>query len=144
MVGPILAQVMVSPSRRPGTLTIVSLERDILERTRTIVVVGCSRHPNKAAHSVPAAMQGAGYRIVPVNPGADEILGERVYSSLEELPEDVALDLVNVFRPSEEATEVVRRAVDAGAGAIWLQQGIRSAEGRRLAADAGTAFVEDT
>lgn len=122
----------------------MSLERDILERARTIVVVGCSRHPNKAAHSVPAAMQGAGYRIVPVNPGADEILGERAYPSLDELPDDIEVDLVDVFRPSGQATEVVRRAVDAGAGAIWLQQGIRSPDGRRLAAEAGIPYVEDT
>ncbi len=115
--------------------------REVLERTDAIAVVGCSRDPRKAAYSVPAAMQSAGYRIIPVNPNADEILGEKAYPTLLDVPEDV--DLVNVFRPSEQATEVVRRAVEVGAKAIWLQQGIVSAEGRRLADEAGIPYIED-
>lgn len=115
--------------------------RTILERAETIAVVGCSRDPGKAAHAVPRAMQAAGFRIVPVNPHADEILGAKVYPSVAEIPEEI--DLVNVFRPSDEAGEVVRRAIAAGAKAIWLQLGIASHEGRRLAAEAGIPYVED-
>lgn len=115
--------------------------RTILECAETIAVVGCSRDPAKAAHAVPRAMQGAGFRIVPVNPEADEILEEKAYPSITDVPDEI--DVVNVFRPSEQATEVVRRAVDAGAKAIWLQLGIVSPEGRRLAAEAGIPYVED-
>lgn len=115
----------------------------LLRETSTIVVVGCSRHRSKAAHSVPAAMRSAGYRIVPVNPYADEILGERAHPSLDDLPDDVDVDLVNVFRPSGEASEVVRRAIAAGARAVWLQQGIRSDEAREAAERAGIGYIED-
>lgn len=116
--------------------------REVLERTETIAVVGCSRNPHKAAHSVPAAMQAAGYRIIPINPHADEILGEKAYPTLYDVPEE--LDLVNVFRPSDQATEVVRRAIQVRAKAIWLQQGIDSAEGRHMAEDAAIPYIEDT
>src|SRR4051812_50197181 len=79
-----------------------------------------------------------GWRIIPVNPYVDEIWGERAYPLLAEIPEPV--DLVNVFRPSAEATDVVRQAIDIGAHAVWLQLGISSPEGRRLATEAGPRY----
>jgi predicted CoA-binding protein len=115
--------------------------RQILADSTTIAVVGISRDPRKTAHAVPRQMQRHGWRIIPVNPYADEILGERCYRSLAEIGERV--DLVNVFRPSEQATEVVRQAIETGAGAVWLQEDIRSPEGRRLAEAAGVDYVED-
>jgi predicted CoA-binding protein len=115
--------------------------RQILAESATIAVVGASRDPAKVAHSVPRQMQRHGWRIIPVNPHADEIFGERCHRSLAEIGEPV--DLVNVFRPSADATEVVREAVAAGARAVWLQQDIRSPEGRRLAEAAGIDYVED-
>jgi predicted CoA-binding protein len=108
----------------------------------TIAVVGASRDRFKTAHSVPAQMQRHGWRIIPVNPYADQIFGERAYRRLADLPEPV--DLVNVFRPSADATAVVREAIAIGAPAVWLQLDIVSPEGRRLAEKAGIDYVEDT
>lgn len=114
----------------------------ILTRYDTITVVGASRAPAKAAHSVPAHMQRHGWRIIPVNPHADEIFGERAYRTLADIP-DGPIGLVNVFRPSRDATDVARQAVAAGASALWLQQGIVSAEAHRIADEGGLAYVED-
>jgi uncharacterized protein len=115
--------------------------QQILAEARVIAVVGASRDPRKAAHSVPVQMQRYGWRIVPVNPYADELFGERVYRSVADIPHPV--DLVTVFRPSADAVDVVRDAVAAGAPAVWLQLDIRSAEARRIAAEAGVDYVED-
>ena len=113
----------------------------ILTRYDTITVVGASAAPAKAAHSVPAHMQRHGWRIIPVNPHADEILGERVHRTLAEVPEQVGL--VDVFRPSWQAPDIARQAVAAGATAVWLQLGIVSAQARALAEGAGLLYVED-
>ncbi len=115
--------------------------REILEQAESVAVVGCSTDPDKTAHRIPAQLQAAGYRIIPVHPSADEVLGERAYRALADIPEPV--DLVNVFRPSEEAPEIARQAVAIGAKALWLQVGIRSDEARRIAAEAGMGYVED-
>lgn len=115
--------------------------RDILRDAVTIAVVGASRHPGKAAHSVPYQLLQHGWRVIPVNPYVEELWGERCYPVLAEIPEPV--DLVNVFRPSADATEIVRQAIEIGAKAVWLQLGIVSSEGRQMAADAGIGYVED-
>ena len=86
-------------------------------------------------------MQLHGWRIIPVNPFADELFGEKVYTTLAEIPEPV--DIVDVFRPSEDAAAVARQAAEIGAKALWLQQGIVSDEARRIAEAAGMDFVED-
>lgn len=114
---------------------------EILETARTIAVVGASRDPDKAGGSVPAGLQHRGFRIIPVNPYAETLFGERVYRSLLDIPEKV--DLVDVFRPAEDAPEIARQAAAIGAGALWLQLDIRSDEARRIAADAGMDYVED-
>ena len=113
----------------------------ILTGYDTITVVGASGSPDKAAHSVPAHMQRHGWRIIPVNPHADEILGERVYRVLSDIPEQVGL--VDVFRPPDQTPDIARQAVAAGATALWLQLGIASAEARAIAEDAGLLYVED-
>jgi predicted CoA-binding protein len=117
----------------------------IVERILTsydvITVVGASGSPDKAAHSVPAHMQRHGWRIIPVNPHADEILGERAYRVLGDIPEQVGL--VDVFRPPDQTPDIARQAVAAGATALWLQLGIASAEARAIAEDAGLLYVED-
>ncbi len=115
--------------------------RDILESASTIAVVGLSTSPFKDAHRIPAAMQALGYRVIGVHPTATELLGERAYQSLRDIPEPV--DLVNVFRPALEAVDVVREAAAIGAPAVWLQLGIRSAEAAKIAADVGMDYVED-
>lgn len=115
--------------------------REILERSDTIAVVGSARTTDKPSGGVPADLQRRGFRIVPVNPKADEILGERAYASLAEVDEPV--DVVEVFRPAEEAPEIARQAVAIGARTLWLQLGIVSDEARRIAEEAGLDFVQD-
>lgn len=115
--------------------------QQLLADAKVIAVVGASRDPRKAAHSVPLQMQRYGWRIIPVNPHADELFGEKVYRSVGEIPFPV--DLVDVFRPAEDAVDVVRDAVAAGAPAVWLQLDIVSAEARRIATEAGLDYVED-
>jgi uncharacterized protein len=113
----------------------------ILREYGTIAVVGLSRDPNKAAHAIPARMQQAGFRVIPVNPQLDSILGEKSYPTLLAVPEPV--EVVLVFRPSAEAAAVAKDAVAIGAKALWLQQGIVSAEARKLAEAASMLYVED-
>ena len=115
--------------------------RDILCDALTIAVVGASRYPEKAAHSVPYQLLKHGWRVIPVNPNVEELWGERCYPVLAEIPEPV--DLVNVFRPSGQAAAVVRDAAAIGAKAVWLQQGIVSPQGRKMAETAGIDYVED-
>ena len=115
--------------------------KQLLEASRTIAVVGASRDPSKAGGHIPQDLKDRGFRIIPINPDADELFGEKVYASLSEVPEDI--DVVEVFRPSEEAADIAREAVEAGAIALWLQAGIESQEARKIAEDAGLAFVEN-
>ncbi len=113
----------------------------LLRTYGTITVVGASRDPGKEAHAIPLHMQRHGWRIIPVNPYADELFAEKAYRTLADVPEP--LGLVDAFRPSEDAAEIVRQAVAAGATAVWLQLGIVSPEARAIADRAGIAYVED-
>ncbi len=114
---------------------------EILRSARTIAVVGASRDPRKAGGSVPAGLQRRGVRIIPVNPYAGELFGERVYRSLTDVNEHI--DVVDVFRPAADAPEIARQAAAIGAGALWLQLDIRSEEARSIAEAAGMDYVED-
>lgn len=113
----------------------------ILATASTLAVVGGSRSPEKVAHSVPRQLQKHGWRVIPVNPYATEIWGERCYPVLADVPEPI--DLVVVFRPSAQATAVVHQAIAVGAKGVWLQEGIVSPEGRAAAEQAGLDYVED-
>ena len=113
----------------------------VLREFSVIAVVGMSRDPTKAAHSVPAALKASGFRIVPVNPEAKELLGEPAYPTLAAIPFPV--ELVLVFRPARFAPEIAEQAVAIGAKALWLQQGIYSSDARRIAKAAGLQYVED-
>ena len=122
------------------------LIRRILENCRAIAVYGMSRNPAKAAHWVPRYMAQKGYRIIPVNPSAETILGLRSYPDLASVPEPI--DVVQVFRRSEDALKPVREAVArkkerGDVSVVWLQQGIRSEEARKLAEQEGLLFVQD-
>lgn len=117
-----------------------TIER-VLREFRTIAVVGLSRDPSKAAHAIPARLQRSGFRIIPVNPFVDEVLGEKSFAALRGVP--FSVEVVLVFRPSAEAADIARDAVAIGAKALWLQQGITSAEARQIASDAGLLYVED-
>lgn len=118
-----------------------SIVERILTTYQAITVVGASDAPAKPAHYVPAHMQQHGWRIIPINPQATEILGERVYRTLAEVPEPVGL--VDVFRPSAATPDVARQAVAVGASALWLQLGIVSEQARAIAESAGLLYVED-
>jgi predicted CoA-binding protein len=113
--------------------------RKIYEETTTIAVVGASGDERKAAHSIPRYLQRQGFRIIPVNPKGGEILGEKVYERLEDIPEPI--DVVDVFRPSEETPPVAQDAVKVGAKVLWLQEGISSDEAERIASEGGLKVV---
>jgi uncharacterized protein len=113
--------------------------RRLYAESRTIAVVGCSGQWPKPSNVVPAYMQAEGYRIFPVNPNEDELLGERCVASLAEVAEPV--DIVNVFRPAAEAPELARAAVELGAHCLWIQNGIHSLVAARVADEAGLTVV---
>jgi predicted CoA-binding protein len=113
----------------------------ILREFRSIAVVGLSRDPSKAAHAIPARLQRAGFRVIPVNPFVESVLGEKSYPALSQVP--FSVEVVLVFRPSAEAAAIARQAVAIGAKALWLQQGIFSDEARQIAEAAGLLYVED-
>jgi predicted CoA-binding protein len=113
----------------------------ILRDAQTIAVVGASPHAHRTSNGVMRYLQRVGYRCIPVNPNADEVLGERCYPSLRDVPEPV--DFVDVFRRAEFCPAVAADAAAIGAPALWLQLDIRSAEARRIAEAAGMDYVED-
>jgi len=113
----------------------------ILDECKTIAVVGLSSNTWRASNSVSAYMQSKGYRIIPVNPNETEVLDERAYATLAEVPEK--FELVNVFRRSAEAGAVVDEAIRAGAKAVWLQEGVIDQVAARRALDAGLLVVMD-
>lgn len=114
---------------------------EILRNARTIAVVGASDDESKPAHSVPVALRERGWRILPVNPNDPVVLGVESVKSVSDLPDGV--DIVEVFRPSEEAAGIVREVVARGIPAVWLQLGIASEEARAVAEAAGVAYVEN-
>jgi len=113
----------------------------ILRRSRRIAAVGASRDAAKDAGRIPLELRDRGFVVIPVTPNADELWGERAYPSLLEVRGPV--DVVDVFRPAEEAPEIARQAVAIGAAALWLQLEIVSDEARAIAAEAGLDFVQD-
>ena len=115
--------------------------RALLGEARTIAVVGLSSKPGRPSLGVARYLQDHGYRIVPVNPRETEVLGERAYPSLRDIPGEVAIDVVDVFRRSEETPEVARDAVAIGAKVLWLQEGIVNEEAYRLADRAGLDVI---
>ena len=123
-----MSDVMMSDEERGALLR-------IYQETRTIAVVGASADPAKPAYQIPRYLQSQGYRIVPVNPRGGTILGEPVAPSLSAV--SLPVDVVDVFRPADEAPEIARQAIAIGAKVLWLQLGIASEEARALAEAAG-------
>lgn len=114
---------------------------DILRECRTVAVVGLSPNPSRPSHGVAAYLQSQGYRIVPVNPMIDEALGERSYPDLESIP--FRVELIDVFRRSEEVPPVAEQAIRVGADALWLQLGVIHHEAAARAAEHGLDVVMD-
>ncbi len=115
--------------------------RALLGDARTIAVVGLSSDPRRVSYRIARYLQDKGYRVVPVNPNETEVLGERSYPSLRDVPPEVDIDVVDVFRRPEYTPDVARDAVGAGAKVLWLQSGIVNDEARQIAEDAGLDVV---
>ncbi len=115
--------------------------RALLERVRSIAVVGLSPKPDRPSHKVASALQGFGYRIIPVRPMAKEILGETVYSDLASVPEKI--DLVDVFRAPDQVDEVIDACIALRVPAVWLQDGVVNETAAQRARAAGLTVVMD-
>ena len=115
--------------------------RALLQRIKTITVVGLSASPSRPSHGVARALQGFGYRIIPVNPALSEVLGEKAYPSLRELPESV--DLVDVFRESSHVAGLVDECIALNLPALWLQDGVVDEAAALRARAAGLTVVMD-
>jgi len=114
---------------------------ELLKNYKTIAVVGLSSNPMRPSYDVTEYMQAAGYRIIPVNPNEREVLGEKSYARLEEVPEKI--EIVNVFRRAEEVPAVVESAIRVGAKVVWMQQGVENEEAAEKARAAGLMVIED-
>ena len=115
--------------------------KEILERYRTIAVVGLSSHPWRASYSVSRYMQNAGYRIIPVNPLETEVLSEKAYPTLDEVPEP--FEIVDIFRRPEYVPDIVEAAIRRGAGVVWMQLGVVNEAAAARARAAGLEVVMD-
>jgi predicted CoA-binding protein len=113
----------------------------ILDECRTIAVVGLSSDPSRASHGVSGYMRRQGYRVIPVNPNETEVFGEKAYPNLAAVPEKI--ELVDVFRRSDEAGKAVDEAIAVGAKAVWLQEGVIDRDAAQRAVDAGLLVVMD-
>jgi predicted CoA-binding protein len=116
---------------------------DVLKNYKTIAVVGLSSNPRRPSFSVTQYMQSAGYRIIPVNPNETEVLGEKCYPCLEDVPKSQYIEIVDVFRRSEHIPPVVDSTIAVGAKVIWMQQGIENQNAAAKAHAAGLFVVED-
>jgi predicted CoA-binding protein len=114
---------------------------EILREARVIAVVGLSANPSRPSYEVSTYMQSVGYRIIPVNPRETEVLGEKAYARLEDVPEKI--DIVDVFRRAEEVPPVAESAIAVGAKVLWMQLGIDNAEAAQKAVAAGLTVIED-
>ena len=112
---------------------------EILKTSHTIAVVGLSNCGQRPSYGVAAYLQSAGYRVIPVNPGQTEILGEKCYARLEDIPERV--DIVDVFRRSEFVPEIVESAIRIGARGVWMQEGVIHSEAAERARRAGLFVI---
>ena len=117
--------------------------REIISRCRTVAVVGLSPKAHRESYGVAKYMQAQGWRMIPVNPNAREALGEKAYATLSDAARHERIDLVNVFRNSEEVPPVVEEAIALGLPAIWLQLGIHNDEAVAKAQAAGLLTVQD-
>lgn len=115
--------------------------KNILLSTKTIASVGLSSNPGKESYGIVQYLKSQGYRIIPVNPTADEILGEKSYPDLESVPEPI--DVVQVFRRPEDVPPVVDSAIKVGAKTVWMQEGIVNEEAAQKAREAGLQVVMD-
>jgi predicted CoA-binding protein len=131
--------VSASPEAQPSAVGDPITE--LLKSSKTIAVVGLSNRKFRPSYGVAEYLQKAGYRIIPVNPQETEILGEKSYARLEDIPEKV--DIVDIFRRSEFVPEIVAAAIRVGARAVWMQEGVINPEAAETARQAGLVVVMD-
>ena len=124
-----------------GALANADAILELLKKYKTIAVVGLSSNPMRPSYGVTEYMQAAGYRIIPVNPNETEVLGERSYARLEDVPEKI--EIVNVFRRAVEVPPVVGSAIRVGAKVVWMQMGIENEEAAEKARSAGLVAIQD-
>jgi uncharacterized protein len=117
--------------------------RTVLTDTRTWAVVGCSPDPQRDSHRIARLLQSRGFRVIPVNPFVDELLGERCYPSVTEIPAAADVDVVDVFRRPDQAGAHVDEAIEIGARAVWLQLGVIDEAAASRALEAGLLVVMD-
>src|SRR6202162_3898590 len=116
---------------------------DILKNYEIIAVVGLSSNPRRPSFTVTQYMQSVGYKIIPVNPNETEVLGEKSYPRLEDIPKSQPIEIVDIFRRSEHIPPVVDSAIAVGAKIIWMQQGIENQNAAAKARAAGLLVIED-
>lgn len=114
---------------------------ELLASARTVAVVGLSPRPYRASHGVAETLQSSGYRIFPVNPNVAEVLGEKSYARLEDVPEKI--DIVDIFRRSEFVSDLVDAAIRIGARAVWMQEGVEDEQSAERARRAGLFVIMD-
>ena len=114
-----------------------------LQQSKTVAVVGISPKPDRPSYIVAAYLKAKGYRIIPVRPDGEEILGEKVYHSLTEIPKAIEIDIVDIFRKPEDVPPIVEEATRRGAKVVWMQEGITHPEAAGRAEKAGLKVVMD-
>ena len=117
--------------------------REALSRARTIAIVGLSDKPERDSNEVARYLKSKGYRIIPVNPGVAEVLGERSYPSVTAIPREIRVDIVDIFRRSDQVVPVVKDAIRRGVKVVWMQLGIDNAEAASLVREAGGTEFEN-
>ena len=118
--------------------------KQILEETKTIAIIGCSPNPEKASNRVANYLKNAGYKMIPVYPKEDEILGEKVYRSLDEIPSDIKIDMVDIFRKPDVIGLVIDQAIQRGdVDCVWTQLGLVNNEAAAKAKEAGMKVVQN-
>lgn len=115
----------------------------ILKQAKTVAVVGLSDNPDRESYQVAAYLKAQGYRIIPVNPNIQEVLGERAYPTLLDIPKDINVDVVDIFRRPEFIPEIVEQAIARGAKAVWMQKGLAHNAAADKARAAGLSVVMD-
>ena len=126
-----------------STATTQAAIRQSLADCKTIAVVGLSPKPHRDSFRVAKYMQDHGYRIVPINPNAHEVLGEKAYASLTEAAQHARIDMVNCFRNSEDIPPIAKEAIAIGAKSLWLQIGVVNDDAAKQATDAGLVVVQN-
>ena len=117
--------------------------KEVLRSSKTIAVIGISPKEDRPSYGVASYLKSKGYRIIPVRPDGDKILGEKVYHSLTEIPREIEIDVVDIFRKSEDVPPVVEEAIHRGAKVVWMQEGIINQEACAKAEKAGLKVVMD-